>query len=81
MRRETTFMHNAGQTVRVKMRDGVELAADLYLPEGAGPFPTMVRKTPYAREGRASDGQFYAAHGYAVLIVSQRGRSGSGGVF
>jgi hypothetical protein len=63
------------------MRDGIELVADLYLPDGAGPFPTLVRKTPYSREGRQSDGQFYAANGYAVLIVSQRGRFGSEGIF
>lgn len=74
-------MQGTGQAVRVKMRDGVELAADLYLPDGLGSFPTLVRKTPYAREGRVSDAQSYAAHGYAVLIVSQRGRFGSGGTF
>ena len=69
------------QTARVRMRDGVELAADLYLPDREGPFPTLVRKTPYDREGRADDAQFFAGNGYAVLIVSQRGRFGSEGVF
>ena len=69
------------QAVRVRMRDGVELAADLYLPDGEGPFPTLVRKTPYDREGRAGDAQFFAGSGYAVLIVSQRGRFGSEGIF
>lgn len=62
------------------MRDGVELAADLYLPTGTGPFPTLVRKTPYERRP-AADTQFFAAHEYAVLVVSQRGRFGSGGMF
>ena len=69
------------QAIRVRMRDGVELAADLYLPDGEGPFPTLVRKTPYDREGRAGDAQFFAGSGYAVLIVSQRGRFGSEGIF
>ena len=41
----------AQQAVQVEMRDGVNLAADLYLPEGAEPFPTLVVKTPYNREG------------------------------
>ena len=69
------------QSVRVRMRDGVELAADLYLPDKEGPFPTLLRKTPYDREGRAGDAQFFATNGYAVLIVSQRGRFGSQGIF
>ena len=34
------------QEVRVKMRDGIHLAADLYLPDAQGPFPTLVRKSP-----------------------------------
>ena len=71
----------AQQAVQVEMRDGVNLAADLYLPEGAEPFPTLVVKTPYNREGRASESQFYTANGYAVLIVNQRGRFGSEGIF
>ena len=63
------------------MRDGVNLAADLYLPDEAGPCPTLVVKTPYYREGVVSEARVYAASGYAVVIVSQRGRHGSEGVF
>ena len=32
---------------RVAMRDGVELATYVYLPEGTGPFPTLILRTPY----------------------------------
>lgn len=71
----------AKQPVQVRMRDGVELAADLYLPNGAGPFPTLVTKTPYPRENVTTPAQYFAANGYAVLVVSQRGRFGSGGIF
>ena len=28
--------------VAVEMRDGVHLATDVYLPDGPGPFPTLV---------------------------------------
>ena len=32
---------------RVPMRDGVELAADVYMPAEGGPFPALVLRTPY----------------------------------
>ena len=69
------------QEVRVRMRDGVHLAADLYLPDATGNFPTLVRKTPYTRERRTDTAKYFAANGYAVLVVSQRGRFGSEGIF
>lgn len=69
------------EEVRIPMSDGVELAGDLFLPEGVAPFPTLVRATPYERLkwGGWRETNF-AEHGYAVLIVSFRGRHGSGGV-
>ncbi len=33
----------------VPMRDGQQLAVDLYLPNGPGPFPTILIQTPYNR--------------------------------
>lgn len=71
------------EQVRIAMRDGIELVGDLYLPEGPGPFPTLVTKTPYPRERMRllRDEDTAAAHGYAMLAVSMRGRFGSEGVF
>ncbi len=71
------------QTVCIAMRDGIELVGDLYLPEGLGPFPTLVTKTPYPREGVGvtAAAQYWAANGYAFLVVSMRGRFDSGGIF
>ena len=37
-------------THMVAMRDGVRLATDVYLPDGAGPFPVIMERTPYGRE-------------------------------
>ena len=34
--------------VKVPMRDGIELSADIYLPEAAGPFPVVLMRTPYS---------------------------------
>jgi uncharacterized protein len=67
--------------VDVPMRDGTMLAGDLYLPRG-GVFPTLLCKTPYDRARPSVYGEIAAFldHDYAVLIVSFRGRFGSGGV-
>ena len=73
------------EQVRIPMRDGIELIGDLYLPEGRGPFPTLLTKTPYPREWmrlpKERHGDTAATHGYAMLIVSMRGRFGSEGIF
>ncbi len=33
--------------VKVPMRDGIRLSADVYLPDAPGPFPTVLMRTPY----------------------------------
>jgi putative CocE/NonD family hydrolase len=75
--------------VWVPMRDGVQLATDVYLPAtGAealsGPFPTLLVRTPYNKSSEANvenQGLFYARRGYAVVIQDCRGRYASGGEF
>ena len=37
-------------TPMVAMRDGVRLATDVHLPDGAGPFPVIMERTPYGRQ-------------------------------
>ena len=68
---------------RVPMRDGVTLSADVYLPLGGGPLPTIAQWTPYesARERFIDWGVWYASRGYAAVIVDVRGRYESGGAF
>ena len=68
------------------MRDGVELAADVHLPDGRGPFPALLQRVPYSREaGRivdfALDAQRALKAGYAVVVQDVRGRFGSAGTF
>lgn len=67
--------------VRVKMRDGVTLAADLYRPQGAGKFPVLVERTPYNRKGDFAMAHELASHGYVVVLQDTRGRFDSGGEF
>jgi putative CocE/NonD family hydrolase len=68
---------------RVPMRDGVTLAADVVLPEGTGPWPAVVNRTPYMRGGnlRPSSWMRLVEYGYAIVVVDVRGRGDSGGEF
>ncbi|MBC9209788.1 CocE/NonD family hydrolase [Roseomonas aerophila] len=80
----------------VACRDGVRLATDLYLPDGDGPFPVILERTPYGKrevsrsERTAADPKpalrediagYFVAHGYAVVYQDCRGRWGSEGEF
>jgi predicted acyl esterase len=65
------------------MRDGVELATDVYLPDGQGPWPAVLVRLPYDKNGRYCWMPFIAGHfterGYAFLPQDVRGKFRSGG--
>jgi len=66
----------------IPMRDGIELAADVYFPvEAARPAPAIVTMTPYDKSGGlvADECRFYQRHGYAFVAVDCRGRGKSKG--
>ena len=80
----------------VPARDGVRLATNVHLPDGAGPFPVILERTPYGRDQisrsevtvanpvpitRTELAVYFTAHGYAVVFQDNRGRHGSEGVF
>ena len=76
--------------VAVPMRDGVSLSADVYLPAGAGPFPSLLCRTIYGKQsGEPCTSLRYLQEwaprfldaGYAVVIQDCRGRYDSGGDF
>ncbi|WP_409598284.1 CocE/NonD family hydrolase [Paracoccus hibiscisoli] len=84
------------QMQMVVMRDGVRLATDIHMPDGPGPWPVILERTPYDRQGvsgsevaldrpdpltRAELGRIMARRGYAVVMQDVRGRYGSEGVF
>ncbi len=68
------------QTVMVKMRDGINLATNIYLPQGAGPWPVVLTRTPYNKNGADSSASVYNARGYALVAQDVRGRYESEGV-
>ncbi len=68
--------------VSIPMRDGVHLAADLFLPRQTGRWPAILFRTPYSRKGPSSRSyRVFLQRGYAVVIEDVRGRYASQGVF
>jgi uncharacterized protein len=68
----------------VKMRDGVVLRADVWLPKEDGRFPTLVYRTPYGKGDATKEWTTFAKavkRGYAVVIQDVRGRYASDGEF
>ena len=69
--------------VKVPMRDGVNLSADIYLPKAHGKFPTVLVRTPYSNNGDAAiqKGRRLASNGYVCVIQDCRGRWDSDGEY
>ena len=78
---EFTVLRDVPQT----MRDGTVLRADVYLPQGKGPFPALLERTPYSKDNspecQVGSPPFFASQGYAVVIQDVRGRFASEGRF
>jgi uncharacterized protein len=80
----------------VPARDGVALATDVYRPDGPGPFPVLLERTPYDKSApsrsertaaivrprsRGEVAAYFVRHGYAVAYQDCRGRYHSAGCF
>src|ERR1700710_2652764 len=77
--------------VKVPMRDGTVLLADIYRPDATGTFPALLAASPYPRqiqdlgapagviEAGASD--FWVPRGYVHVIANLRGTVGSEGAW
>jgi len=81
-RAETTWVRE--HDVAVPMRDGVVLRADVWRPQGSGPFPVLLYRTPYGKSAAQSDYTTFGkavARGYAVVMQDVRGRFASDGEF
>jgi predicted acyl esterase len=72
--------------LRIPMRDGIHLAANLYRPEADGPWPALLQYTPYLKDGMGGRGAVevgqiaLARRGYACLSLDFRGYGESEGV-
>ena len=69
--------------VKVPMRDGVLLSADIYRPNEGSPFPTLLVRTIYDNQGEnlVDWASRFVKRGYAVVMQDCRGRFDSGGEF
>ncbi|MDQ2839679.1 MAG: CocE/NonD family hydrolase [Acidobacteriota bacterium] len=68
--------------IAIPMRDGVHLAADIFLPGSPGRWPAVLFRTPYSRKGPSGRSyRGFLRRGYAVVIEDVRGRPDSEGVF
>ena len=69
--------------VPARMRDGVVLRADVYRPEGEGPWPTLLMRTPYDKREPLIlillDPLRAARAGFMVVVQDTRGRVASEG--
>ncbi len=63
----------------VEMRDGVKLATSVYLPEGEGPWPAIVTRTPYNKGVYGAQAERYTKDGYAFVTQDSRGKFKSEG--
>jgi len=72
-------------TLRIPLRDGVTLAADVFTPGATEPRPLVLEITPYNRGPQGlsfrNEALFWMAHGYAMVIADCRGKGDSGGTF
>jgi uncharacterized protein len=73
------------QGLRIPMRDGVELVADVFRPAGLARHPVIVELTPYGRGDPArtfrAEADYWVEHGYVFVLVDVRGQGDSGGRF
>lgn len=65
--------------LRVGVGDGVELNTDVVLPDGPGPFPAVLIRTPYGTGTMMKEAMGWAAQGLAAVVQDVRGRYESGG--
>ncbi len=64
------------------MRDGIRLAANVYLPGDRSRMPAILERTPYGKGTEiTSNYQAFVDRGYAVVVEDVRGRYESEGVF
>src|SRR5579859_425970 len=79
------------------MRDGTKLAANVFKPAGAGPWPVVMTRTPYLKDGRIDkehdpDGakmrealtkqaKHYTDAGYVFVLQDTRGKGRSQGFY
>ncbi|MBN2008393.1 CocE/NonD family hydrolase [candidate division KSB1 bacterium] len=68
-------------TEYIVVEDTIKLATDVYLPDGQGPFPCILGRSPYDKTHFKNDAEMFVQKGYAVVCQDTRGKFASSGVF
>ena len=59
------------KNIMVPLRDGVQLATDIYRLQGASPTPVLVVRTPYNKDGLAGGANFTTEELLKVISLVQ----------
>jgi putative CocE/NonD family hydrolase len=79
---QKTYEVEVRTEVKIPMRDGVELSANIFLPKAEGKYPVILIRSPYGKgDAKYGDGLFYAGRGYVVVSQDCRGKGTSQGVW
>ena len=65
----------------VAMRDGVKLSTIIYLPEGSGPWPVILIRTPYGKQSQTRSNSEWTKNGFAFVVQDVRGTFKSEGKY
>jgi len=79
---EFTSDYEEEKVFMVEMRDGVELCTNVYFPEGKGPWPVVLIRSPYDKyEMISAVAKLFAYYGYVGIHQDCRGMLDSKGDF
>lgn len=82
---QPTFPVAVAWDVRIPVRDGLELSANVWRPDSPARVPAILEMIPYGkdswrRNGDVARGEWLAARGYALVRLDVRGTGSSPGV-
>jgi putative CocE/NonD family hydrolase len=77
---ENLFEVEVRTDVKIPMRDGIQLSANIFLPKAKDKFPVILVRSPYGKgDDKHGEGLFYAPRGYVFVSQDCRGRGASEG--
>ncbi len=63
--------------VKIPMRDGTQLAANIFRPQGDGPWPVILIRTPYGKQDEKWEGgEGFASKGLRLKILKDGSADG-----
>ena len=84
-RKNTSLSRKKYKDQSLKLEDGVELKSRIWIPNGSGPWPTLLMRQPYGKEIASTitypHPSWWAENGYLVVVQDVRGQGDSGGKF